>query len=169
MFATLMALALSQGVAAKPGAAPVWNTDYRQARALAIKEQKPMAVVIGQGESGWDKLFSDSDFATTVSAEQRNAYVWVYLDLSQDAGKKMAANFELTKGPALVLSDRGGNLQAYRRAGAIEASAIRKVLNTYAEANRVIKNTEEAGEIAPKVYQSNYQPWQSTCPNCRPF
>lgn len=166
MFASLFALAMAHALGAKPEAMPAWDTDYRHAKALAAKEQKPLAVVIGNGSAGWDKLVANGNFMAATTAELRSAYVWVYLDMEQETGKKLATSFELTKGPAVVLSDRSGSVQAYRRVGAVEGPELRKVLVSYAETDRVVSRTEETGEIAPPVYQPVYNPFQS-CASCR--
>src|SRR5262245_40310343 len=90
MFTSLIALAMVHALAAKPEAIPTWDTDYRHARAVAAKELKPMAIVVGNGSAGWEKLVADGNFLAATTAELRSAYVWVYLDLEQDAGRKLA-------------------------------------------------------------------------------
>lgn len=166
MFTSIIALAVANTLALKPEALPSWDRDYGHAKAIASKEQKPMAVVVGTGAAGWDKLVSDGTVFSATSAELRAAYVWVYLDLDQETGKKLASNFEFTKGPALVLSDRGGSLQAYRRVGAVNGDEFRKVLGNYAETDRVVNRTEETGEIAPRPVAN---PWDNSCPSCRRY
>jgi len=171
MYTSLIAWAMAHTLAVKPEAMPTWDTDYRHAKALAAKEQKPMAIVVGNGAAGWDKLVADGNFLAATTAELRAAYVWVYLDLDQESTKKVASTFEFTKGPAVVLSDRGGTVQAYRRVGAVEGQAFRKALTNYSDTELVVRRTEETGNVAPVSYQPQYynpfQYQQGSCASCR--
>ena len=67
MFTSLFAVAMVHAMSAKPEAIPTWDTDYRHARAIAAKEQKPLAVVVGNVPHR-----SDRDFG---SIRQHHGYV----------------------------------------------------------------------------------------------
>jgi len=147
---------------------PAWQLDYRQAKALAAREHKPLAVVIGTGAANWD-VVSTGSLGDNAADTLRTAYVCVYVDVATEAGQKLASEFEMKKG--LVISDKTGTLQAYKQIGAIEANKLTTALTHYADPNVVVKTTEMAGDVpakAPVTSTSNYYPvQQSSCPFCR--
>lgn len=162
MFTALASFAL----AATPAAAPSWESDYRQACAVAARESKPLAVVLGKGEAGWDALVSDTTLGAVMPAAARTAYVWHYVDTTTDAGRKLARDFR-TDGPALILSDRSGDVQAYRHQGRIGSDSLKTVLTRYADPAREVRRTET--NVAPATVPAPvqiYAPVRSNCATC---
>jgi len=164
MFTALVSVA----VAASSGAAPHWQSDYRQALTLAAQQGKPMAVVLGRGEAGWDALVSEATLSAAAPAAARDAYVWLYVDTATDRGRKLAADFR-ADGPALILSDRGGNVQAFRHQGRLSGDSLKTVLTRYSEPAREVRRTEtHPSPIAAPVYGPVRPNCAScgTCPSC---
>jgi hypothetical protein len=146
--------------AQSPAATPAVMTDYRQAREIAAREQKPLAVVIGRGVRDAEDLIDDESDVRRVSL--RTSHVWVVVDTKTDAGRKLADEFNVTRGPALVLSDRTGDLQAYRHEGRMAAETLKTVLHRYSDPDMVVRTTES--NVQPRASMSNYQPATSYYP-----
>src|SRR5262249_7618659 len=100
------------GASAAAPAAPVWLTDYRQARAQAKNAQRPLAVFVGTGKDGFHKVSRDGILSADVQKALARSYVCLYLDVSQANAKKLAGEFQIGTGRGLVISSRAGDAQA---------------------------------------------------------
>src|ERR1700722_5985472 len=71
-----------------------WRTDYAAAQEKAAAQQKPLAIVFGQGEAGWQQLGggSLSNEASEILAEK---YVPCFIDTATADGRALARQFEL--------------------------------------------------------------------------
>jgi hypothetical protein len=82
-------------------------------------------------------------------------YICVYIDTTAAAGKRLAAAFEISEGPGIVISDATGDLQAFRHAGELGGDDLVRYLRRYAAPGRVVRSTEgtrEGGAILPAHY-----------------
>src|SRR5436309_2264194 len=117
-----------------PGAAdtPTWSTDYQAARKESATTGKPLAVFLGTGKAGYEKLARDGG---ELSAECRrhlaSHYVCVYVDTSTESGKRLADALEMPGGQGLVLSDRTGAVQAFRHEGSLTNAEMSAYLERY--------------------------------------
>ena len=91
-----------------------WMRDYPAARRLAAEKNKPMAVFLGAGKLGYDKVVQGG--LNQRTRQLLGSYIPVFVDTSSEAGRKLAEQFEMSGGQGIVLSDRGGQLQAFRHA-----------------------------------------------------
>src|SRR6187399_1168127 len=96
MYTSLMVLALSGAMAAD--AQPTWLTDYSAASKQCAVTKKPMAVFLGSGTKGYDKLAREGSLQAEVSQSLADTYVCVYIDTSSEAGMKLAQAFEMSSG-----------------------------------------------------------------------
>jgi hypothetical protein len=146
MYTSMLGLALAVALCSPDSLpAPTWHTDYALARKEATRLEKPLAVIVAAGEKGWEQLTSDGRLTGAALVALRSQYVCVYVNTATKAGRKLADDFAFADGPALVLSDRGGDNQAYRRYGALADGELRRVLAKYAESERVAQATEWSG------------------------
>ena len=115
---TLAAIALAGGISSGViPSTPNWHTDYAQALTRSSAVGKPMAVFIGNGADRVAKMMADGTISAEAALVLNFSYVCVYLDANTETGKDLAGRFEIAEG--LIISSRGGNLQAYRHSGAI--------------------------------------------------
>jgi hypothetical protein len=156
---TLAVLTLSGMLGANLSTQPDWQTDYRKAMALAVKEHKPLAVFIVKGES--KKL---ANLPADVSKALKANYIAVTINSSDAEGKKIAQAFELTEG--VVISDRTGEKQAYRIEGKTSTDDLPQTLVRLADPKHVTTTTEVHGEAAPITAASFFAP-SSYCPSCQ--
>lgn len=160
IFSTSLAmLALSGMLGANVSAQPEWQSDYRKALAMAVKEHKPLAVFIVKGEA--KKL---QQLPSEVAKVLKSEYISVTINSADVDGKKIAQAFELTEG--VVISDRTGEKQAYRIEGKTSTDDLSKTLTRLAEPNRVTTTTEVYGEAAPVTATSFFAP-APYCPSCQ--
>ncbi len=118
MYTSLVLFALSAAVPAAEmiPVAPSWRSDYTLALKEGQSSKRPLAIVVGSGPEGWDKLSKDGELGKDVTDLLRNRYVCVYLDINNERHRHLAEQLELSKGPALVIGDAGGEYQAFRHA-----------------------------------------------------
>jgi hypothetical protein len=148
MVATTFAAAVL-GATLSPGAVvtPDWRTDYRAALTAAAAEQKPVAVFIGHG--------SARPVPPEAAALLANRYVCVSVDVDTPAGKDLAGKFGLAEG--LVISSKGGEVQALKYAGPVPAAALPGYLAKYGDPARVVTTTEKVGaQVAPAAVPASY-------------
>jgi hypothetical protein len=155
MYTSFVLVALT-GLAAAPSAnieGTAWVTDYAAAYAQGQKEKKPLAVVFGSGKAGADALCKDGTDKEILEA-MKTAYIPVYIDMDREAGKKLAEEFKVSAGPALVLTDRDLDNIALRHKGAVAKAELLKGLKRYAEPERVVQATETDITAEVRFYPS---------------
>ncbi|MBY0457426.1 MAG: thioredoxin family protein, partial [Gemmataceae bacterium] len=119
----LAAVALIGSLA--PGAKPAFRaqTDYAQAMKQAAAEGKPMAVLIGAGDS-FAKLLTDPALPESAAKLLQDRFVCVAVDVNTPTGADLAKQFQLTDG--LVISSAGGAHQALRQSGTVSVADLAK-------------------------------------------
>jgi hypothetical protein len=164
MFASITLLALWAGSHQIETLSLKWEQDYRQAHVLAINAKKPLAVFVGTGAEGWKKIVRDGQIDANTQKVLADQYVIVYVDQTTESGKKLAGALQLSGKQGLVISNRAGDLQAYRHEGGLSNSELASRLNRYANPRFVVTTTESN---APQVIQANYvNPFRGNCPYC---
>jgi thioredoxin-related protein len=148
----LLALAASVAPAADAPAAPEWLTDYTAAWRKGRSEQKPMAILCGKGEKGWNALSSEGTIDPEALRLLREKYVPLYLDVDTVDGKKMADTLKVKAAPALVLLDRSGENLALRYAGTLDPGDLRRCLLKYADPNRIARQTDTDPNLEVRYY-----------------
>ena len=143
MYTSVALLALANFIAPSPApASPHWSADYWSAQKYAQKDQKPLAVFIGSGQNGFHKLSREGNLTEPVRKILADEYVCVYLDTTKKDAKALAAEFEITKGMGLVISDRSGKIQAYHHDGGLAASDLAAKLERFADPDLEVQSTE---------------------------
>lgn len=152
MITTILAVVALSGSLA-PAAKPEFQaqTDYGQALKRAADEKKPVAVLIGKGDT-FAKLMTDAGLSEEAKKTIRDKFVCVAVDVNTDAGKALAGQFQLTDG--LVISSAGGTHQALRQSGAVSAADLAKHTAAYANVTGVPATTVTAG--APVVTSTSF-------------
>src|SRR5438132_1651736 len=118
MYTSLTILALFGFFAARPAHdGPAWLRDYAAAKDLVQIEHKPLAVFIGSGPSGWEKVAREGKPSKEIARLLAEHYVCLHVDSATDAGKRLAKAFEVSQETGLVISDKTGNLQAFCHEG----------------------------------------------------
>lgn len=135
---TLAAVTLTGLLSPAANLAPTWQADYGKALALAAEQQKPVAVVIASGNAG---LFTLT--AGKTADVLRDRFVAVYVNTETADGKALAGQFQLAEG--LVISNKGGSLQALRHDGKVTGEQLKGYLNTYADAPAAVESTQYVG------------------------
>ena len=151
MFTSVVLVALTSFVAHEEMAVrPSWLKDYGIAAEQGTAQQKPLAVFIGTGETGWDEVSKDGSLGREANDLLAAHYVCVYLDASKEEGRRLAKAFAVNEGMGLVLSDRTGKLQAFHHDGELNATDLEKVLRRYSDPERVATTTETREDLQPR-------------------
>jgi hypothetical protein len=103
---------------------PIRATDYRTARTIALKEGKPVAVLIGSGDDGWKRLSGTGGWSPASLNALATGYVALYVDASSDQGRELAKSFDVGSEGGLVISDRSGENQAFHHSGALHSQSL---------------------------------------------
>jgi hypothetical protein len=139
---TSIVLALTSSLVAASGYESItWQKDYSEARQIGQTEKKPLAVFIGNGAGGQEKVCRDGKLSPELEKMLADSYVCVYVDASTPEGQKMASQFANTKGLGLVLSNRAGDLQAFSHEGDLTAADMSKWVKQYADPSVVVNTT----------------------------
>lgn len=147
MFVTALTAAVLGSTLSPGSVTPTWKTDYRDALTAAAAEHKPVAVFVGRGAGP----------AVPAEAGQLLAakYVCLFVNTDTAAGQELAGKFGLSEG--LVVSSKGGEVQALKHAGAVAPAALTGYLTKYSDPARVVTATEKVGVMAtaaPVVHQA---------------
>jgi hypothetical protein len=148
-----------------------FEEDYRLARKAAADVQKPLAVFLGTGEDGF-KQVGKGGLTADIEKLLAAKYVCVYVDTSTPEGKNLARAFEMPTGLGIILSDRSGDVQAFRHEGDLAQDNLLSYLTRFANPTAPVLRTESNPDhptLTPASYQSAprfqniYQP--NTIPN----
>jgi hypothetical protein len=107
-----------------------WQETYTAACRVGRQEKKPLAVFIGSGARGWEKVHEEGKLTPSVQRLLAESYVCVYVDADSQRGKRLAEAFSLTQG--LVLSTRDGEHQAFRHSGRMSTRDLEAALQRHA-------------------------------------
>ncbi|MGE3804006.1 MAG: hypothetical protein AB7K24_04960 [Gemmataceae bacterium] len=138
MFELLVALA---SIGAALSEAQVWHSDYASAQEKAIQSHKPLAVVFGSGKHGWRKLSRDGDAEGQIARRFASEYVCLYVDISTESGSKLARSFQIHDDLGIVISNRKGDLQAFRHEGELSDAALNRYLKRFADPDLQVTTT----------------------------
>jgi hypothetical protein len=169
MFTSVVLVALTGFVAHEELAMrPTWLKDYSLASERGIAVQKPLAVFIGTGETGWDGIIKEGGLGQEAKELLATRYVCVYLDASKDDCKPLAKAFDISQGVGMVISDRSGKLQAFHHGGEMSATELEKCLRRYGEPDRVALTTETREDLQPRPVRAaptavRYAPVMRSC------
>ena len=98
MYTSVVLVALSGSVVASYAAQDLaWQTDYAQARKMGETQRKPLAVFIGSGATGYDKVCRDGKLSAEVQKLLADNYICVYVDASTPAGEKLVKELAMTQ------------------------------------------------------------------------
>src|SRR5688572_22923610 len=98
MYTSVMLLALANPFVPPGSVEPPWLTDYTFARSQVQEGQRPLAVVVGTGKSGWQHLVKDGQLTDDVGRLLAENYVCLYIDSESDYGKRLATAFHISEG-----------------------------------------------------------------------
>jgi hypothetical protein len=140
--------------------APTWLRDYDQARKEGQRASKPLAVLIGAGEEGYDQVSQEGKLSREASRLLAEHYVCVYLNTDTPQGRRLAGAFNIKQKAGMVLSDRTGDYQAFHYPGALRDDELTGCLKRFADPNLVVRTTA----TSPYERVSYYPPQTTTAP-----
>jgi hypothetical protein len=153
MYTSVVVVALVGSVtASSPQDNLTWHKTYAHARKVAQTEKKPVAVFFGSGATGYEKVCKDSQLSAELQKMLADNYSCTYVDVSTDAGQKLAEAFAITKGCGLVLSDRTGDLQAFYHDGDLSNADLTKWVKRFADPNVSVKTTMTNTRVQTSFY-----------------
>jgi hypothetical protein len=145
---------------------PKWRSSYTKALQEAKDLERPLVVVIGAGRRGWDQVSADGELDGDIQRILARHYVCVYLDTQKKADRRLAAAFEIPKGPGIVISAPSASIQAFRHHGEIENIELADYLRRYADPDITVDTTEtlrqDAGDSSD-ASDVSYEPRQGRC------
>jgi hypothetical protein len=156
MCTSIVLVALTGSLVASSGYDSLtWQRDYAEARKMGQTEKKPLAVFIGNGAGGQEKVCKDGKLSPDVEKLLADSYVCVYVDASTPEGQKIASAFSNTKGMGLVLSDRTGEMQAFSHEGDLSAADMNRWVKHFADPNVGVQTTMTNTSSQTSMYPPN--------------
>jgi hypothetical protein len=155
MYTSILAIVLSGSlIPVDIAKTPSWLTDYSKATKQGLQANKPLAVVVGTGADGWQKLGKQGKLSDQANEILASEYVCLYVDTDTLHGKRLAEAFEMPDGPGIVISDRTLEHQAFRHEGNLSNRTLVGYLERYADPDLVVRTTETnpGTEIQPAYY-----------------
>src|SRR4051812_30165651 len=160
MYSSIALLAMTACGLANIPVTPSWERDYSTARQIGEKSKKPLAVFFGSGNVNWRQLTREGKPDAEIVKLLSDQYVRVYVNGDTADGRNLAQAFGLIGTRGLVISDRTGDLQAFRFDGDLAAEDLARHLARYGSPAHVVSTTE--GNVAPPapapVIPATYQP-----------
>jgi hypothetical protein len=133
-----------------------------------VRQQKPIVVVVGSGEGGWNKVAKDGKLSSNALNLLRDKYVCVYADTQTASGRQLLQAFGLAGSTGLVISDRSGLLQAFSHEGDLPADDLTRYLTKFSDPSHLVQTTESHAKPAPAPVYGNF-PTASFQMNAQPF
>jgi hypothetical protein len=118
-----------------------WVKDYPTARRQSAEQNKPIAVFLGGGKNGYDKVVQGGLTDQTRQRLQDN-YICCFVDTSTEQGRNLAQQFDMPGGQGIVISNRNGQLQAFSHVGELTNAELNARLQRYADSGYVANTTE---------------------------
>src|SRR6516165_5676803 len=134
------------------------NADYGGARKTAQEAGKPLAVVIGHGNGGWNKLSQTGKLTEETLQVLASRYTCLFVNTQDRTGKDLAKVFEIEEGPGIIISDRTGELQAFFHAGDLADATLVDYLRQFADPNLVVRKTITNPSDESGMDQSDFTP-----------
>ena len=131
---------------------PTWLNEYGKARQKGEKEQKPLAVFIGSGKTGWGQVSREGRLDPEIKKLLVDHFVCLYVNTDEASGKRLASAFEL-QGPGVVISTHTGQQQAFRHEGHLENQDLARYLRRYADPGLDLQYTETAAVPRASYYE----------------
>jgi hypothetical protein len=156
MYTSLVAFAMSSFLAAIPAkGSPSLLDDYHSALWKGKTEKKPLAVFIGSGQKGYEKVCRGGKWTRRMKRILARDYICVYVNTRKKDGQKWARAFGVDKG--VIISDRTTKIQAFRHEGALASRTLERYLVRFAEPDLVVRTTETS-TTTPAIYSPPPQP-----------
>jgi hypothetical protein len=136
---TVAVMGLTPALAEAGG--PSWLTEYSQARKQGRSVGKPLAVFIGSGQKGYEKVSEEGKLSPEARRLLQKHYVCVYLDTRTAAGRRLANQFNIKQGAGVVLSNRKGDYQAFNYSGTLGDDELTDCLKHFSDPYRIARTT----------------------------
>jgi hypothetical protein len=121
---------------------PAWVTDYGAARKQGASAKKPLVVVLSSGANSWQKLSREGALSSEALKAFKDKYICIFINTATEEGKNLATAFDIPSGLGIVISDRTGDLQAFRHEGDLANADLVRYLDRYGDPNYVVLQTE---------------------------
>jgi len=152
MYTSLVLFALAAPAADE---SMTWVKNYPMARRESAENNKPIAVFLGSGETGYNKVVQGGLNEQTRRLLRDN-YICCFVDTSTENGRALAEKFEMPGGQGVVLSSRNGQLQAFRHAGELTNAQLDERLQRYADSRVAVYTTETLTSGRTSFYGPDY-------------
>jgi len=125
-----------------PKETPHWLNDYAVARQQGQAGNKPLAVFVGYGRAGWEKLAKEGRLGKEVERTLAAHYICVYVDTNTKPGRRLAAALEVDETLGIVISDPSGDYMAFHHDGDLANQDLERYLKRYADPALELSATE---------------------------
>jgi hypothetical protein len=156
MFALVGFLSAFNGTASAQDV--VWKKTYSEARDHGQKVNKPLAVFVGTGANGFQKIIEEGSFSSDIRKIIAKEYIPVYLDADLAENQQLLKELGIASRKGLILSDRECGSQAFFHDGALSETELTRQLWRFADPSIVVRSTATTSSNARySFYQAQSQ------------
>ncbi|MCA1964913.1 MAG: thioredoxin family protein [Prosthecobacter sp.] len=128
----LAAICIPLHAADFPPGSPKFNTSFGEALSSAKKEGKPVIVVFSASWCPPCQAMKKNVYPSAEVKQLHDKFVWVYLDVDDDANSKVAQKFKVQGIPHVQFLDKNGSALT-SQVGGVSPAEFAKLLATVAE------------------------------------
>ena len=131
-----------------------WQSSYAKAIGHVQRLDKPLFIVIDKGSSPLGKMVTEGPFLSEqVEGALSADFLRMFIDAETEPGRKLAGQFDANELPRIVVIDRSGEWQVYRKSG---SPTTEHVLAVLAQHRRAKINSN------PSTVETRYYPPSSS-------
>jgi hypothetical protein len=130
MFTTTLSAVLVLWATFRPNL--TWETNYAEALKHVRSYDKPLFIIFDTSDStSAEGVQSGVFMSDKVERALSDDFVRLFVDLDTETGRSLAADFAVSEYPRLVVIDRSGEWQVYRKSGAHTADDVETLLGRF--------------------------------------
>ena len=132
-----------------------WKRSYSDAYVEGQKAKKPLAVIMGAGPNGYQKVIQEGTFTSDIRKILANEFIPVYLDADKADDLRLIRSLGITSNQGIVLSNRTCDLQAFFHDGSLSEAELTRQLWRSADPTMVVTST---ATVSTYTQRTSYYP-----------
>ncbi len=130
----------------------LWMRNYTAGLKKANVDHKPLVVVVGTGQNGFDKVVREGKLDDQTRQLLADKYVCVFIDGSQAAQANVLKDLSIATGQGIVISDSKGQWMAFHHDGTLAQADLQKYLRQFADPNLEVRTTQTHSTVRTSFY-----------------
>jgi thioredoxin-related protein len=129
-----------------------WDTNYGEALKRVRTYDRPLFIVFDTAESELGNAARSGVFMNdSVEQTLTDSFVRLFVDIGTEEGRILAADFAVYEYPRIVVIDRSGEWQVYRRSGFHTADEVHSLLGRFRR-TKIISGGYSASSVSTTAW-----------------